>query len=281
MSGGAGLGAAGLGLVAALSWGTSDFTGGVAARRIPVFAVMVGSYVIGLTLLVALALAWGESAPAPADLVWGAAAGVVGGAGLTAHYRGLAVGRMGVVAPVAAVIGTAIPVLFGAVAEGLPSGAQMAGFALALIGVWLVSRRADSGGGPSGLGLAVLAGLGFGSFFVLIDRVSQDAVFWPLVAARGASLIALLAVALANGRAWRPPRRALGIVALAGVLDVGGNTFFLLAAQAGRLDVASVLSSLYPAITVLLARGLLGEHIARWQGAGIVAAVIAVPLIAG
>ncbi|MEP0762134.1 MAG: EamA family transporter [Chloroflexota bacterium] len=281
MSDGVGLGAGGFGLAAALSWGTSDFTGGVAARRIPVFAVMVGSYVIGLALLVALALAWGESAPAPADLAWAAAAGVVGGAGLTAHYRGLAVGRMGVVAPVAAVIGTAIPVLFGAVAEGLPSGAQMAGFVLALIGVWLVSRRADSGGGPSGLGLAVLAGLGFGSFFVLIDRVSQDAVFWPLVAARGASLIALLAVALANGRAWRPPRRTLGIVALAGILDVGGNTFFLLAAQAGRLDVASVLSSLYPAITVLLARGLLGEHIARWQGAGIVAAVIAVPLIAG
>ncbi|MCL4237022.1 MAG: DMT family transporter [Anaerolineae bacterium] len=280
MGNGTGIGAAGFGLIAALSWGTSDFTGGVAAKRIPVFAVMAGSYSIGLVLLVALALARGESAPAPADLAWAAAAGVVGGGGLTAHYRGLAVGRMGVVAPVAAVIGTAIPVLFGAVAEGLPGGAQMAGFALALIGVWLVSRRAGSGDGPSGLGLAVLAGLGFGSFFVLIDRVSQDAVFWPLAAARSASLIALLAVALANGRAWRPPRHALGIVALAGVLDVGGNTFFLLAAQAGRLDVASVLSSLYPAITVLLARGLLGEHIARWQGMGIVAAVIAVPLIA-
>ncbi len=281
MSESGGLGAAGFGLAAALSWGTSDFSGGVAAKRTPVFAVMTGSYVIGLALLIGLALALGESSPSPADLTWAAAAGVAGGAGLTAHYRGLAVGRMGVVAPVAAVVGAVIPVLFSAVAEGLPGAAQMAGFALALIGVWLVSRQASESGRPSGLGLALLAGLGFGSFFVLIDRVSQNAVLWPLVAARSASLVALVTIAQANGRAWRPPRRALGIVALAGILDVGGNTFFLLAAQAGRLDVASVLSSLYPAITVLLARGLLGEHIARWQGVGIAAAVCAVPLIAG
>ena len=281
MSDGVGLGAAGFGLAAALSWGTSDFSGGVAARRVPIFAVMAGSYAIGLILLIALALALGETSPSLADLAWAAAAGVAGGAGLTAHYRGLAVGRMGVVAPVAAVVGALIPVLFSAVAEGLPGAAQRAGFALALIGVWLVSRRAGESDRPSGLGLALLAGLGFGSFFVLIAHVSQDAVLWPLVAARGTSLVALLVVAHANDRAWRPPRRALGIVALAGILDVGGNTFFLLAAQAGRLDVASVLSSLYPAITVLLARGLLGEHIARWQGVGIVAAVIAVPLIAG
>jgi drug/metabolite transporter (DMT)-like permease len=275
------VGAAGFGLTAALSWGTSDFSGGVAAKRTPVFAVMAGSYTIGLALLIALALALGESSPAPADLAWAAAAGVAGGAGLTAHYRGLAVGRMGVVAPVAAVIGVAIPVLFSAITEGLPSEAQMAGFALALIGVGLVSRRASESDRPSGLGLAVLAGLGFGSFFVLIDHVSQDAVFWPLVAARGASLLALVTIAQANGRVWRPPRRALGIVAVTGLLDVSGNTFFLLAAQAGRLDVASVLASLYPAITVLLARGLLGEDIARWQGVGIIAAICAVPLIAG
>ena len=184
-------------------------------------------------------------------------------------------------APVAAVIGVVIPVLFSAITEGLPGETQMVGFALALIGVGLVSRRANESDRPSGLGLALLAGLGFGSFFVLIDHVSQEAVLWPLVAARSASLVALVTVAQANGRAWRPPRRALGIVALTGVLDVSGNTFFLLAAQAGRLDVASVLASLYPAITVLLARGLLGEDIARWQGVGIVAAVCAVPLIAG
>jgi len=277
---GAGLGAVTFGLLASLSWGASDFSGGLSARRVHVFGVITVSYAVGLALLVALALARSEPIPKGSDLVWGAAAGLAGVTGLTAQYRALAVGRMGIVAPVAAVLGTSIPVLFAAISEGLPGAGQLAGFALAIAGVWIIARPDVSGGRPDGLGLAVLAGLGFGAFFILIDQVSEGAVFWPLVAARGMSFVVLALIVMANSVAWRPDRSALPLVIVAGVLDVGGNTFFLLAAQAGRLDVASVMSSLYPMVTVLLARLVLQEHVTRLQTAGIAAAVAAIPLIA-
>jgi drug/metabolite transporter (DMT)-like permease len=122
--------------------------------------------------------------------------------------------------------------------------------------------------------------LGFGFFFVLIDRVSTDAIFWPLVASRAASLLALLIIAQISRRQWRPVRTAIPVILLAGLLDVGGNTFFLLSAQSGRLDVASVLSSLYPAVTVVLAWALLKEQIGRVQGIGILVALMAIPLVA-
>jgi len=277
---GAGLGAVTFGLLASLSWGASDFSGGLSARRVHVFGVITVSYAVGLALLVALALARSEPIPKGSDLVWGAAAGLAGVTGLTAQYRALAVGRMGIVAPVAAVLGTSIPVLFAAISEGLPGAGQLAGFALAIAGVWIIARPDVSGGRPDGLGLAVLAGLGFGAFFILIDQVSEGAVFWPLVAARGMSFVVLALIVMANSVAWRPDRSALPLVIVAGVLDVGGNTFFLLAAQAGRLDVASVMSSLYPMVTVLLARLVLQEHVTRLQTAGIAAAIAAIPLIA-
>lgn len=277
---GAGLGAVTFGLLASLSWGASDFSGGLSARRVHVFGVITVSYAVGLALLVALALARSEPIPKGSDLVWGAAAGLAGVTGLTAQYRALAVGRMGIVAPVAAVLGTTIPVLFAAISEGLPGAGQLAGFALAIAGVWIIARPEVSGGRPDGLGLAVLAGLGFGAFFILIDQVSEGAVFWPLVAARGMSFVMLALIVMASSVAWRPDRSALPVVIVAGVLDVGGNTFFLLAAQAGRLDVASVMSSLYPMVTVLLARLVLQEHVTRLQTAGIAAAVAAIPLIA-
>jgi drug/metabolite transporter (DMT)-like permease len=189
-------------------------------------------------------------------------------------------GRMGIAAPVAAVLGAMVPVIFSAAVDGMPGSLKLAGFGLAILSVGLISRARAAGGGSDGLGLAVFAGLGFGLFFVLIDQVREDAVFWPLVAARGASLAALLIIVLSSRAARFPARDRLPVVLLAGVLDVGGNTFFLLAAQSGRLDVATVLSSLYPAVTVVLARAILGEHISRVQGIGIAAALVAIPLIA-
>jgi drug/metabolite transporter (DMT)-like permease len=280
MIGGTELAAVGFGLAASLSWGTSDFSGGMAAKRVHIFGVMTISYAVGLVLLIALAVARGEPIAATSDLLWAAGAGLAGAAGLTAQYRALAVGRMGIVAPVAAVLGATIPVIFSAFSEGVPGSPRVIGFGLAILGVALISRARTAGSGADGLGLAVIAGLGFGLFFILIDQVSDDAVFWPLVAARGASFAVLLIAALSSGQAWLPTRSGLRIVLLAGALDVGGNTFFLLAAQSGRLDVASVLSSLYPAVTVILARGILKEHVTRAQGIGIAAALIAIPLIA-
>lgn len=203
MTTGAELTAIGFGIAASITWGTSDFSGGIAAKRAHIFAVMTGSYAMGLVLLIALALARSEPLPAVTDVVWATLAGLAGAAGLTAQYRALAVGKMGIAAPVAAVLGASIPVAFSAVIEGVPGVIQLAGFGLALIGVWLIARPQNRSGGAgdtpqntarishegkrSGIGLAVFAGMGFGLFFILIDRVSDHAVFWPLVAARGAS----------------------------------------------------------------------------------------------
>jgi drug/metabolite transporter (DMT)-like permease len=280
MAVGSGLAAVGFGLAASLSWGTSDFSGGLASRRVHVFAVMTISFGVGFALLVVLALVRSEPLVLSADLAWAAAAGMAGAIGLAAQYRALAVGRMGIAAPVAAVLGATIPVMVSAVVEGLPGGTRIAGFILAIAGVWLLSRPAATGESRDGLGLAVLAGIGFGLFFVLMDRVHTKAIFWPLVSARGVSFVMVLAITLGSRQTWRPGASVLPVALLAGTLDVGGNTFFLLAAQAGRLDVASVLSSLYPAVTVLLARLILQEHLTRVQGIGVVAALTAVLLIA-
>jgi drug/metabolite transporter (DMT)-like permease len=280
MIGGTEAAAVGFGLAASVSWGTSDFSGGMAAKRVHIFGVMIFSYAVGLALMITLAITRGEPVAAAADLMWATGAGLAGAVGLTAQYRALAVGRMGIAAPVSAVLGATIPVIFSAFVDGVPGSLRVIGFGLAILGVALISRARTASSGTDGLGLAVIAGVGFGLFFILIDQVSEDAVFWPLAAARAASFAVLLIVALSSGQAWLPSRTGLRIVLLTGTLDVGGNAFFLLAAQSGRLDVASVLSSLYPAVTVILARSILKEHVTRVQGLGIAAALVAIPLIA-
>jgi drug/metabolite transporter (DMT)-like permease len=268
-------------LASALSWGAGDFSGGLASRRSPVFGVVLTSQGIGLALLVGLALLTAEPLPAPADLLWGAAAGLVGGLGLLALYGGLARGPMGVVAPVNAVVSAGVPVLWAATFEGLPTGRQLAGFVLALLAVWLVSR---SGNGvtlrPRDLGLPLLSGLGFGAFLIVIGEVSAAAIYWPLTAARLASIGLLLVMAALRRQKARPSRGLLLLLALVGLCDTGGNAFYALATQVGRLDVAAVLSSLYPAVTVLLARFVLKEPVSARQWIGVAAALAAVGLIA-
>jgi drug/metabolite transporter (DMT)-like permease len=269
-----------LGLASAASWGAGDFTGGVASKRTHVLCVLVLGQAAGVTLILAMALLLREEPPPRAALAWGMAAGVAGAIGLAALYRGLAEGRMAVVAPVSAVLSAAVPVMWSAGTEGMPPASKLAGFALALAGIWLVAGAGPPGEGRHGLGLAVLAGAGFGAFLVLMDRGAQGGTFWPLAAARGTSLALALAVALARRRAWAPSRSLVGLVLLAGVLDAGGNAFFVLASRAGRLDIAAVLSSMYPASMFFLAAGLPREWLTRPQGAGIVAVLGAIVLIA-
>jgi drug/metabolite transporter (DMT)-like permease len=206
-------------------------------------------------------------------------AGLAGAVGLVAFYQALAVGRMGIVAPIAAMLSAALPVLFGVLIEGLPGPLQLIGFVLAFIAVGLISGLGVAKGSTRGLGLALLAGLGFGSFFILISRVSHGAVFWPLAAARLSSLLFLLAVVLFRRQKILPAKSVWPVVFLAGALDVAGNVFFVLATHAGRLDVAAILSSLYPAVTVLLAIIILKERVTRLQAIGIVIALVAIPLI--
>ncbi len=274
-----GLSTVGFALAASLSWGAGDFSGGVATRRAKVLSVVVAAHAIGLVLLIVLALSWSEALPTMLDVVWGSVAGLVGAVGLVSFYQALAVGRMGIVAPITAMLSAAVPVLFGAFFEGLPGPLQIIGFVLALIAVGLISGLGVVRERPKGLGLALLAGFGFGSFFIFISLVSHSAVFWPLAAARLSSFLFILVVALTRRQEVLPNKAVLPIVLLAGALDVAGNTFFVLAAHTGRLDVAAILSSLYPAVTVLLASIILKERVTRLQAVGILVALVAVPLI--
>ena len=266
-------------LSAATAWGSGDFTGGLAARRVGPFHTVLISYTAGLLALVIVALARLEKLPPPADLVWGALAGLSGMVGLGFLLRGFAMGRMGIVAPVSAVLATAIPVIFTALTEGLPRELQLLGFGLALVSIWLLSRPEPLGGRPAGLDMALLAGLGFGGFFTALGQVGESAVFWPLVAGRLATCALMVTFALSTRRPVIPPLSPLGLLALAGVLDVGGNLFFLLGIQSGRLDVAAVLGSLYPAVTAILARLVAREHLTRLQVTGMAVAVLAIVLI--
>lgn len=276
------LAAALLGLASAATWGAGDFSGGLAAKRSPLLGVLLLGQLAGLTLIALVALLTHEGPPPASSLAWAAAAGAVDAVGLAALYRGLAVGRMAVVAPISAVLSAAIPVAWGALSEGPPSGVRLAGFALALLGIWLV---ASGGGGgqaktkETGLGLAVLAGLGLGGFLIFMHLGARSGTFWPLATARGTAFLLALVAVLARRGAWRPAAGALPLVLLSGALDASGNALFVLASQAGRLDVAAVLASMYPASTVLLAAALLRERVGRTQALGIAVALGAIALI--
>jgi drug/metabolite transporter (DMT)-like permease len=273
------IGSAALGAVCAALWGAGDFCGGLAAKRTGVYAVVVGSQLCGVAALVVLAIASHETIPPPVNLAGCGAAGVCGAVGLLALYRALAVGRMGMAAPISGVLSAAVPVVAGAMLQGVPGSLTVAGFALALAGVWLVSYTEAGVFQPGALGLPVVAGLGFGLFIVIIGRTSGGGVYWPLVAARITSLSVLSVVATASRQPRLPGARALPMVAMAGLFDAAGNAFLVLATQAGRLDVAGVVSSLYPVSTVVLAVLILKERVSRWQFAGLLAAFSAIVLI--
>jgi drug/metabolite transporter (DMT)-like permease len=269
----------GLSLLAAASWGGGDFAGGVAAKRASVFRVVAVAHFAGLLSMLAMALLTGEPIPPRAGLLWGVFAGLSGAFGIAALYKALAIGRMGVIAPVASVITGIFPVLFSIRTEGLPDRMQMLGFALALVSIWLVAGPSEHADSHKGLGLAVAAGFMFGMFLVGGKQAGHHGVFWPLVAARTASTALMLVVIAFTPGDQRPLRPALWTMVLSGLLDSAGNALFIAATQHGRLDVSAVLSSLYPASTVVLARVLLKEKISPMQGAGIVGALAAVALI--
>ncbi|MGY1697808.1 EamA family transporter [Geodermatophilus sp. SYSU D00814] len=273
-----------LALASAVVYGMADFCGGIASRRAAAATVVAISQAAGL-VLVALLLPWLGGEPAGADLVWGAVAGIAGGAGLLLFYRALATGVMSVVAPVTAVSAAALPVLAGlALGERLGAAAAV-GIVLALAAVVLVSAE----GGLSSLrsarlgsvGPALAAGAGFGLFFVLLERTGDDAGLAPLAAARVVSVLLVGALALGTVRSLRVPRRVLPVVLLAGVGDMAANALYLLATQAGgQLAITGVLASLYPASTVVLAQLVLRERLAGAQRAGLAVATAAVVLIA-
>lgn len=292
-----------LGLVAAAGYGGADFFGGLLARRGGILSVVVGSQLAGLVVLAVAVVPFGGGRPTAAALLWGSVAGAAMATGLLVYFRGLAQARMGVVAPVAAVVTASLPVAVGLAAGERPAAVALAGVAVAVGAVVLVSL-APSGGhtapaGPfvpalppagqpwnrlsaaAGPGVleALVAGVAFAAFFVAMGRTGPAAAVWPLLAANVASLVVLGAVGLAARRSLRPaPGSWPGLVAT-GLLGTGGSLAFLLAVRTGLLSLAAVLASLSPAVTVALARVFAGERLTRVQLAGLAAAVAGVALI--
>jgi drug/metabolite transporter (DMT)-like permease len=284
-----------LALSSSLCWGVSDFIGGVQARRVSLLRVILVSQGVGLCCLVVLIAARGAGPPALMRLLPAAAAGLGGIAALTAFYRALAIGTMSIVAPISAT-GAAVPVIVGVAGGDRPAALQLAGILAAIVGVVLASRETGSGPRERGaarasVALALVAALGFGSFFVGMRSSARADVLWALFAARAAGVLALLVTAAVRGGVRGSPggsrgagrsaagRAAVPLVAI-GILDLSANGLYALATRHGLLSVVAVAASLYPLATVLLARALLGERVRRVQELGIVAALAGVVMIA-
>ena len=272
-----------LGLAASVSWGLADFIGGTKSRALDLLAVLVVSQGVALVLLLGAVTVRAEGLPSIESLLYAAGAGAAGVAGLAALYRGLAVGAMAVVAPIAA-LGAGIPVVVGVATGDRPGAVQVAGILLALVGVALAAREeAPEEGGARlavGAGLAFAAALGIGLFLVGMDAAGDEDVLWALTAARLTSVALLCAAVLATRPDVGATRPHLAAVAAIGVLDLGANALFTVASTEGLVSVASVCSSLYPVVTIVLAASLLGERVRPAQSAGIALVMMGVVGIA-
>ncbi|HSF04148.1 MAG TPA: DMT family transporter [Methylomirabilota bacterium] len=281
-----------LALGSATMYGAADFFGGLATRRTNLVAVVVVSQFSGMVALV-IVLPWlPDAAPATRDLVWGALAGIAIGAGLALLYRALAMGRMVVVAPTTAVCAVVIPVIGALLLGERPGPRTLVGIALAIVSIVLVSQQragaargdrptAGASGLPAGLGVALLAGVAIGLFFLALARTAPAAGLWPLLVARFVSVVLSGTAALAGGQSLRMAVPVVAMVIAGGLMDMLANTLYLLATHHGPLSVVVTLSSLYPASTVILALAVLGERLSALQGVGIACALIAVLLIVG
>lgn len=277
-----------LGLVLALGsslcWGVSDFLGGLQSRRLALLRVMLVTQAAGLVGMALALVIRGHPAPAFHHLLPAIGGGVAGLVALTAFYRGLAIGTMSIVAPISAT-GVAVPVIVGIAGGDRPAALQICGIAAAGVGVVLASRepnteRIAAAKARASLGLALVAALGFGLFFVGLRAGARSDPWWAAFSARSASTVLLCVAAVGAPAARRGRLRDLPVLLVVGALDVGANLLFALASRHGLLSVISVLSSLYPLATVLLARAVLGERVRRIQEVGILVALTGVLLIA-
>ncbi|MCX6026672.1 MAG: DMT family transporter [Chloroflexi bacterium] len=269
------------GLLSALVWGSGDFAGGLATRRASVFRVLVLTSLVGLLVLLLIALALREPWPSWADLAWAAAAGTSGAVGLAALYRGLSMRTAAIVAPTSAVVGALFPVVVSLALAGLPTPTQSAGILIGLGGIWLVTRSELKGHAQTreGLILALASGVCFGGYIIFISRVSNGSVFAPLAAAKAVATVVALGLLAARRLPLLSPREN-PVALAAGVLDAGGNVFFLLASRVTRLDVAAVFSSMGPAVTVVFSALLIHERVSRRQWLGVGVCLLATALLA-
>jgi uncharacterized membrane protein len=272
-----------LALCSALAYGLTDFLGGVLSRRTSAWSVAVVAQV-SCTVCTAVVAAFTGGHPTPGALGWAALAGVGSGAGTGFLYRGFASGRMSVVAPVSAVGAALVPVLVGAVSGERLSVWVWLGVVAALPAIWMVSSSPGGRAGRAAIGAGLvdgaLAGLGFGVLFAALGQVPASAGWWPLVLSQAVSVPSVVLLAAVLGAAWRPRGRTVRLALLAGPVAATATGSFLLATQHGLLTVAGVLTSLYPASTVLLAAAVLHEKVHRAQGVGLGLCALAVVLVA-
>lgn len=270
-------------LLAALAWGGSDFSGGIASRRIGAAVAVFLAEIIGMMfLLIAIPLVK-EPIPSISILLISLGIGAIGSYGLMLLYQAMMKGQMSIAAPVSALLAAFLPVLVDIFIEGMPGILKFAGFAGALAAIWLISQEDNHGrthlNRLTDLHLPLLAGLGFGIFFILMHQVSQQAILWPIIGARIGGLVFMLIFVLARGDSFHIARNVWPYIAVNAILDLGGSLFYILAGQAGRMDVAAVLSSLYPGATVFLAWIILKERINRPQTIGIFVALVSIVLM--
>jgi drug/metabolite transporter (DMT)-like permease len=271
-----------LALASSVSWGLADFLGGLNSRRMAVASVLLVSQTTGAVMLLPLAML---HAPPPNDFgniafaVAGSASGLVGIAGL---YRGMTVGSLSIVAPISAT-GVVVPLLFGLARGERTSTLQAVGIVLALIGVVLASRSTDSSGSgrlASGVGFALLAALGFGGFFVLLHEAATYDVFWAAAIQRVTGMCIMLLIVLTRRAPLGISLARLPALAAVGVLDTTANVLYGYASISGLVSLAAMLASLFPVVTVILARLVLSERLSRTQSTGVVVALAGVVCIA-
>jgi drug/metabolite transporter (DMT)-like permease len=267
-------------LGAALAWGAADFTGGLASRRTGAYRAALYGEFFGLLFIVATAFFIDEPLPDWPMLLLALAAGGIGTTGLLTLFHSVIHGKMSIAMPVSALLAAALPVLVGSLTEGFPGGVTFLGFVLALAAIWLISQEDGKDNRIqarlSDLRLPLLAGIGFGSFFILMDMAAREATLWPMLASRSGGVIIVAIYMTFRQDSWRLTRDVWPVLVLNGFLDVGGTVFYVLASQAGRLDIAAVISSLFPGSTVILAALLLKERVSRSQTLGILLALAAI-----
>jgi drug/metabolite transporter (DMT)-like permease len=269
-----------LGLASSLSWGVADFLGGLKSRTLALLTVLALSQACGLLAIALVVAARGDGPPAGGEVVYAGLSAFAGLGGLAAFYRGLAVGAMAVVAPIAGV-SAIVPVVFGLLTGEEPAALQGAGIALALAGVALASREESPAGAQaaSGVGLALIAALGFGSFFVGMDAASEGDPYWAILVNRITSVSLLALLVLAFRPSLRVSSTDAGTLAAIGVLDMSANGLYAVATTEGLVSVVAVLASLYPVVTIALAHAFLGERTRPSQKLGAAAVLLGVALI--
>ncbi len=286
-------------VTAVFLWGTADFAGGYGSRRANAFVLTAFSHLCAFALMLAIAIAQHGAFPTGASIVWALMAGAIGGFSLAIFYRALASGQMGLTAPIAALLGAAIPTMVDIALEGSPSRWTVGGFGLAILAIWLITRpeilpeeasqkghsdkdqsdKADASGRPAGVAMAALAGVGFAGFYLCVHQASGSPSWIAAISRIGSFTTTGIAVMATRAPLTLDrPRATLGM--LAGFLDISASALFIFASQRGRLDQAVVITSLYPAVTVVLARLVLKEHFSLWKFVGLLAALAAVPMIA-